>query len=160
MSFLNDTQEFSALIFAELNVEMLPLDLQFFRLDDVIHFFLQPPTLRSRFVEGKKNPLPFVKSESHRNSPEANEVSHESLRGNRRHPFHFHRVIDLEGQRRPAAVYLFGGEPVHLAAPDRWPETKYSFVPPGTRRIAERFPGAKALAYFIFLTVGGRMFCP
>ena len=38
MSFLGDTQESTALIFPELDVEMLALNLQFSRLDDVIHF--------------------------------------------------------------------------------------------------------------------------
>jgi hypothetical protein len=38
MSFLSDAQESPAIVFAELYVEMLALDLQFFRLDDVIHF--------------------------------------------------------------------------------------------------------------------------
>ncbi len=35
-----------ALIFSELHVEVLALDLQFSRLDDVIHFSLRPPTLQ------------------------------------------------------------------------------------------------------------------
>src|SRR5207237_447009 len=56
VSFLGDAQESSAVVFAKLDVEMLTLDLQFSRLDDVIHFFLRPPTLPSRFWEGKKNP--------------------------------------------------------------------------------------------------------
>ncbi len=38
MSFLSDTQESPALIFPELDVEMLALNLQFSRLDDVVHF--------------------------------------------------------------------------------------------------------------------------
>jgi hypothetical protein len=38
VSFLSDTQESAALIFPELDVEMLALNLQFSRLDDVIHF--------------------------------------------------------------------------------------------------------------------------
>jgi hypothetical protein len=37
MSFLRDTQEFAAIILAELHVKMLPLNLQFFRFDNVIH---------------------------------------------------------------------------------------------------------------------------
>jgi len=45
VSFLGDTQESPAIILAELHVEMLPFDLQFSRLDDVIHFYLRPPTL-------------------------------------------------------------------------------------------------------------------
>src|SRR5207302_11081574 len=45
MSFFNDTQEFPAIVLAELHVEILALNLQFSRLDDVIHFFLPPPTL-------------------------------------------------------------------------------------------------------------------
>src|SRR4030095_11552245 len=38
MSFLSDAQEFPALVLTKLHVEMLTLNLQFFRLDDVIHF--------------------------------------------------------------------------------------------------------------------------
>src|SRR4029077_5736633 len=45
VSFFGDAQEFPAVVLAELHVEMLTLDLQFSRLDDVIHFSLRPPTL-------------------------------------------------------------------------------------------------------------------
>ncbi len=45
MSFFGDAQEFPALIFSELHVEMLAFYLQFSRLDDVIHFPLKPQTL-------------------------------------------------------------------------------------------------------------------
>jgi hypothetical protein len=45
MSFLGDAQESPAVILAELHVKMLALDLQFSRLNDVIHFSLRPPTL-------------------------------------------------------------------------------------------------------------------
>ena len=45
MSFLCDTQESTALILAELDIEMLALNLQFSRLDDVVHFALRAPTL-------------------------------------------------------------------------------------------------------------------
>src|SRR5207247_7785003 len=45
VSFLGDAQESPAVVLAELHVEMLALDLQFSRLDDVIHFSLRPPTL-------------------------------------------------------------------------------------------------------------------
>jgi hypothetical protein len=38
VSFLGDAQEFPAVILAKFHVEMLALDLQFSRLDDVIHF--------------------------------------------------------------------------------------------------------------------------
>jgi hypothetical protein len=38
MSFLGDAQEFPAIVLTELHIEMLALNLQFFRLDDVIHF--------------------------------------------------------------------------------------------------------------------------
>jgi len=38
MSFLSDTQEFTAIVLPELDIEMLALNLQFFRLDDVVHF--------------------------------------------------------------------------------------------------------------------------
>lgn len=36
--FLRNPQEFSTIVFPEFYVEMLPLDLQFLRLDDIIHF--------------------------------------------------------------------------------------------------------------------------
>jgi hypothetical protein len=49
MSFFGDAQESSALVFPELHVEMLALNLQFSRLDNVIHFFLRPPTLPHPF---------------------------------------------------------------------------------------------------------------
>ena len=45
VSFLGNAQESPAVILAELNVEMLPFNLQFSRLDNVIHFYLRPPTL-------------------------------------------------------------------------------------------------------------------
>jgi hypothetical protein len=45
MSFFGDAQEFPALVFSELHVEMLAFYLQFSRLDDVIHFPLKPQTL-------------------------------------------------------------------------------------------------------------------
>jgi hypothetical protein len=45
VSFLCDTQESTALILPELDVEMLALNLQFFRFDDVIHFALRAPSL-------------------------------------------------------------------------------------------------------------------
>ena len=35
--FLGDAEEFSAVVFTELDVETLPLDLEFFRFDDAIH---------------------------------------------------------------------------------------------------------------------------
>src|SRR6202051_773314 len=38
MSLLGDAQEFPAIVLTELHIEMLALNLQFFRLDDVIHF--------------------------------------------------------------------------------------------------------------------------
>jgi hypothetical protein len=38
VGLLRDAQESPAVVFAELHIEMLALDLQFFRLDDVIHF--------------------------------------------------------------------------------------------------------------------------
>ena len=41
VSFLGDTQESTALILPELDVEMLALNLQFSRLDDVVHFALR-----------------------------------------------------------------------------------------------------------------------
>src|SRR5437867_4822315 len=45
VSFLGDTQESPTIVLPEFDVEMLALDLQFSRLDDVVHFFLAPPTL-------------------------------------------------------------------------------------------------------------------
>src|SRR5215510_1631385 len=41
MSFFGDTQESTAVVLPEFHVEMLPLNLQFFRLDDVVHFALR-----------------------------------------------------------------------------------------------------------------------
>ena len=38
MSFLSDTQEFTTVVLPELDIEMLALNLQFFRLDDVVNF--------------------------------------------------------------------------------------------------------------------------
>jgi len=55
MSFLSDTQEFTAVVLPELDVEMLALNLQFFRLDDVVHFALRPPSLGSETLKWKKN---------------------------------------------------------------------------------------------------------
>jgi hypothetical protein len=48
MSFFSDPQESPTLVFPELYVEMLALNLQFSRLDDVIHFPLKQPTLPHR----------------------------------------------------------------------------------------------------------------
>src|SRR5438094_9482595 len=45
VSFFGDAQESPAVVLPEFHVEMLALDLQFSRLDDVIHFSLRPPTL-------------------------------------------------------------------------------------------------------------------
>ena len=47
VSFLGDTQKPAALIFPELDIEVLALNLQFFRLDDVVHFALRAPSLGS-----------------------------------------------------------------------------------------------------------------
>jgi hypothetical protein len=58
VSFLSDTQESPAVILSELDVEVLALNLQFFRLDDVVHFALRPPSLGSRPLQWKKNPCP------------------------------------------------------------------------------------------------------
>jgi hypothetical protein len=55
VSFLGDTQEPAALIFPELDVEVLALNLQFSRLDDVVHFALRPPSLESETPKWKKN---------------------------------------------------------------------------------------------------------
>ena len=56
MSFLSDTQEFTAIVLPELDIKMLALNLQFFRLDDVVHFALRPPSLGSETLKWKKNP--------------------------------------------------------------------------------------------------------
>jgi hypothetical protein len=55
MSFLSDTQEFTSVVLPELDVEVLALNLQFFRLDDVVHFALRPPSLGSETLKWKKN---------------------------------------------------------------------------------------------------------
>ena len=60
VSFLSDTQEPASLIFPELDIEMLALDLQFSRLDDVIHFALRAPSLGSRRLKWKKNHSLFL----------------------------------------------------------------------------------------------------
>src|SRR5439155_19395438 len=51
MSFLRDAQESPTVVLAELHVEMLALNLQFSRLDDVIHFCLEPSTLQHHIWE-------------------------------------------------------------------------------------------------------------
>jgi hypothetical protein len=55
VSFLCDTQEPAALVFAELDIKVLALNLQFFRLDDVVHFALRAPSLGNRTLKWKKN---------------------------------------------------------------------------------------------------------
>ena len=59
VSFLCDTQESTALIFPELDIEMLALNLQFSRLDDVVHFALRGASLghAARGMEEKSAPL-------------------------------------------------------------------------------------------------------
>jgi len=59
VSFLSDAQEPAALILPELDIEVLALNLQFFRFDDVVHFALRPPSLGSRPLKWKKNPRPL-----------------------------------------------------------------------------------------------------
>src|SRR5205809_4701797 len=59
VSFLRDAQEFSAIILAELHVKMLPLNLEFFCLDNVIHHSWSRRLYCSRFGEWKKNPRTF-----------------------------------------------------------------------------------------------------
>jgi hypothetical protein len=56
VSFLGDTQKLASLVFPELDVEVLALNLEFSRLDDVVHFALRPPSLGSRSLKWKKNP--------------------------------------------------------------------------------------------------------
>jgi hypothetical protein len=60
MSFFSDAQESPALVFSELHVEMLALNLQFSRLDDVIHFPLKPPTLTHPFWRMEEKSAEFV----------------------------------------------------------------------------------------------------
>jgi len=60
MSFFSDAQESPALVFPELYVEMLALNLQFSRLDDVIHFPLKPPTLPHPFRRMEEKSAEFV----------------------------------------------------------------------------------------------------
>ena len=55
MSFLSDTQEFAAVVLPELDIKVLALNLQFSRLDDVVHFALRPPSLGSRPLKWKQN---------------------------------------------------------------------------------------------------------
>jgi hypothetical protein len=60
VSFLRDAQELPAIILAELHVKMLTLNLQFFRLDNVIHHSWSRRLYGSRFTEGKENPRFFL----------------------------------------------------------------------------------------------------
>ena len=60
VSFLGDAQESPAVVLAELHVEMLALDLQFSRLDDVIHFPLKGPTLPHSFWGMEEKSAGFV----------------------------------------------------------------------------------------------------
>ena len=60
MSFLGDAQEFPAIVLAELHIEMFTLNLQFFRLDDVIHFPLKPQTLPHPFWGMEEKSAEFV----------------------------------------------------------------------------------------------------
>src|SRR6266481_4836850 len=55
VSFLGDAQEFPTIILAEFHVKMLTLNLQFFHLDNVIHYSWSRRLYGSRFTEGKKN---------------------------------------------------------------------------------------------------------
>src|SRR6266446_8111485 len=77
VSFLGDAQESPALVFAELHVEMLALDLQFSRLDDVIHFSLRRRLYSNWFAEWKQNLRLFVGSgkDGFAEQPEAIEVN-------------------------------------------------------------------------------------
>jgi hypothetical protein len=60
MSFFGDAQESPALVFPEFHVEMLALNLQFSRFDDVIHFPLKPPTLPHPFWRMEEKSAEFV----------------------------------------------------------------------------------------------------
>ncbi len=60
MSFFSNAQESPALVFPELHVEMLALNLQFSRLDDVIHFPLKGPTLPHSFWGMEEKSAGFV----------------------------------------------------------------------------------------------------
>ena len=51
VSFLGDTQEPASLVFPELDVEVLALNLQFSGLDDVIHFCLKGAEFREQKSE-------------------------------------------------------------------------------------------------------------
>jgi hypothetical protein len=55
VSFLGNAQESPAVVLPELHVEMLALNLQFSRLDDVIHFALRPPSLGNGTLKWKQN---------------------------------------------------------------------------------------------------------
>jgi hypothetical protein len=60
MSFFGDAQEFPAIVLAELHIEMFALNLQFFRLDDVIHFSWRRRLYRNRFAQWKQNSRFFL----------------------------------------------------------------------------------------------------
>src|SRR5262249_20710307 len=59
VSFLGDTQEPASVIFPELDVEVLALNLQFSGLDDVIHFFLMGPDFGHWRSEMEEKSAPF-----------------------------------------------------------------------------------------------------
>jgi hypothetical protein len=60
VSFLGDTQELAALIFPELDVKVLALNLQFSRLDDVIHFCLKGAEFRQWKAEMEEKSARFT----------------------------------------------------------------------------------------------------
>jgi hypothetical protein len=62
VSFLSDTQESTTIVLPELDVEMLALNLQFSRLDDVIHFPLKAPTLTHPFWGMEEKSAEFVQN--------------------------------------------------------------------------------------------------
>jgi len=59
VSFFGDTQEPASLIFPELDIEVLALNLQFSRLDDVIHFCLKGAKFRRWNAEMEEKSVPF-----------------------------------------------------------------------------------------------------
>jgi len=101
VSFLSDAQESPAVVLSELDVEMLALDLQFSRLNDVIHFSLRPPSLGTARREWKKNPHPpcrFFGGPLHR-LPEASGSREIAIGcGAGRPTYNFLRVFDRTAQ--------------------------------------------------------------
>ena len=69
VSFFSDAQELATIVLPELDVEVFALDLQFFRLDDIIHFLNSERTVEFS-TTGPQNGRTFFGQVIHRFSVE------------------------------------------------------------------------------------------